>query len=64
MASFYFVFMMNYVEVVVINSFVNYFVKLVWLARKAVGAPPVTSVAESPLGRYMPRGMDRVLAST
>jgi hypothetical protein len=54
MASFYFVFMMNYVEVVVIISFVVHFLKLAWLVRKATGAPLVASMVESPRGGTCP----------
>jgi hypothetical protein len=54
MAFFYFVFMMNYAEVMVINSFVNYFVKPIWLVRKATGAPLVASMVESTRGGTCP----------
>jgi hypothetical protein len=46
--------MMNYVEVMVIISFVVHFLKLAWLVRKATGAPLVASVVESPRGGTCP----------
>jgi hypothetical protein len=54
MSSFYFVFMVNYAEAVVLNSFVVHFAKPIWLLRKATGAPPVASVAKFPRGGTCP----------
>jgi hypothetical protein len=54
MVPFYFIRMMNCVNMMVLSSFVVRSVKSIPLVREATGAPPVARVVKSPRGGTCP----------